>query len=118
MEKRLMPVLDSLKAALADHLSTMVTRMTLGSSGGDASSRDGGAGTPQLTTTPQVSKIDDRTVAISAIFNTQQTSSQDLKELALHGDTALDTPAYRATFMPINKGSTNEIRVDVLMEVR
>jgi len=41
-----------------------------------------------------------------------------LKELALHGDTALDTPAYRATFMPINKGSTNEIRVDVLMEVR
>mgnify|MGYP001279309800 CR=1 FL=1 len=113
-----MPVLDSLKAALTDHLSTVITRMTLGSSGGDASSRDGGAGTPQITLTPQVTKIDDRTLAITANFDTQQTSSQSIKELALHGDTALDTPAYRATFLPVDKDSTNEIRVDVLMEVR
>lgn len=114
----MMPVLDSLKAALTDHLSTIVTRMTLGSSGGDASSRDGGAGSPQLTVIPQVVKIDDRTVAISATFDAQQTSSQSLKEIVLHGDTALDTPAYRATFLPITKDTTNEIRVDVLMEVR
>jgi len=92
--------------------------MTLGSSGGDASSRDGGAGSPQITVTPQVTKIDDRTIAVTANFDTQQTSSQAIKEVALHGDTVLDTPAYRATFLPINKNSTNEIRVDVLMEVR
>lgn len=113
-----MPILDSLKSALTDHLSTLVTRMTLGSSGGDASSRDGGAGTPQITVTPQVTKIDDRTIAVTANFDTQQTSSQAIKEVALHGDTVLDTPSYRATFLPINKNSTNEIRVDVLMEVR
>ncbi len=113
-----MPVLDSLKSALTDHLSTLVTRMTLGSSGGDASSRDGGAGSPQITVTPQVTKIDDRTLAITANFDTQQTSSQAIKEVALHGDTALDTPAYRATFLPIDKSTTNEIRVDVLPEVR
>ena len=113
-----MPVLDSLKSALTDHLATLVTRMTLGSSGGDASSRDGGAGTPQITTIPQVSKIDDRTIAITANFDTQQTSSEAIKEVALHGDTALDTPAYRATFLPVDKNTTNEIRVDVLMEVR
>ncbi len=113
-----MPVLDSLKSALTDHLSTLVTRMTLGSSGGDASSRDGGAGSPQITVAPQVTKIDDRTLAITANFDTQQTSSQAIKEVALHGDTALDTPAYRATFLPIDKSTTNEIRVDVLMEVR
>ena len=113
-----MPVLDSLKSALTDHLSTLVTRMTLGSSGGDASSRDGGAGTPQITTTPQVTKIDDRTVVVTANFDSQLSSSQSLKEIALHGDTALDTPAYRATFLPITKDSTNEVRVDVLLEVR
>ncbi len=113
-----MPVLDSLKSALTDHLSTLVTRMTLGSSGGDASSRDGGAGTPQITVIPQVTKIDDRTIAVTANFDTQQTSSEAIKEVALHGDTALDTPAYRATFLPVDKSSTNEIRVDVLMEVR
>ena len=113
-----MPILDSLKSALTDHLSTLVTRMTLGSSGGDASSRDGGAGTPQITVTPQVTKIDDRTIAITANFDTQQTSSQAIKEVALHGDTVLDTPAYRDNFLPINKNGTNEIRVDVLMEVR
>tara|TARA_R100000152_G_C6558807_1_gene30445 strand:- start:116 stop:394 length:279 start_codon:yes stop_codon:yes gene_type:complete len=92
--------------------------MTLGSSGGDASSRDGGAGTPQITVIPQVTKIDDRTIAVTANFDTQQTSSEAIKEVALHGDTALDTPAYRATFLPVDKSSTNEIRVDVLMEVR
>ena len=113
-----MPVLDSLKSALTDHLSTLITRMTLGSSGGDASSRDGGAGSPQITIAPEVTKIDDRTLAITANFDTQQTSSQALKEVALHGDTALDAPAYRATFLPINKGTTNEIKVDILMEVR
>ncbi len=113
-----MPILDSLKSALTDHLSTLVTRMTLGSSGGDASSRDGGAGTPQITVTPQVTKIDDRTIAVTANFDTQQTSSQAIKEVALHWDTVLDTPGYRANFLPINKNSTNEIRVDVLMEVR
>ena len=55
---------------------------------------------------------------MTATFDTQQSSSQTIKEVALHGDTALDTPAYRATFMPINKTTTNEVRVDVLMEVR
>ena len=113
-----MPILDSLKSALTDHLSTLVTRMTLGSSGGDASSRDGGAGTPQITVTPQVTKIDARTIAVTANFDTQQTSSQSIKEVVLHGGTALDTPSYRATFLPIDKNTTNEIKVDVLMEVR
>ena len=113
-----MPILDSLKSALTDHLSTLVTRMTLGSSGGDASSRDGGAGPPQITVTPQVTKIDDRTIAVTANFDTQQTSSQSIKEVVLHGDTALDTPSSRATFLPIDKNTTNEIKVDVLMEVR
>ena len=113
-----MPVLDSIKSALADHLSTLVTRMTLGASGGGAARRDGGAGCPQITITPTVTKIDDRTISVSGIFDTSQTSSQTIKELVLHGDTALDTPAYRATFMPIDKTAYNEVRVDVLMEVR
>ena len=113
-----MPVLDTLKSALTDHLSTLITRMTLGSSGGDSSSRDGGAGNPQITITPNVRRVDDRTISVAGSFNTQQTASQSIKELVLHGDTALDSPAYRATFMPLTKDSTNEIKVDVLLEVR
>ena len=113
-----MPILDTLKSSLTDHLSTLITRMTLGSTGGDSSSKDGGAGNPQITVTPNVRRIDDRTLSISATFATQQTSSQSIKGLVLHGDTALDSPAYRATFMPISKDETNEIKVDVLLEVR
>ena len=60
-----MPVLDTLKSALTDHLSTLVTRMTLGSTGGDSSSKDGGAGNPQITVTPNVRRIDDRTLSVS-----------------------------------------------------
>ena len=36
----------------------------------------------------------------------------------MHGDTALDNAAYRASFLPITKDTTNEIRVDILVEVR
>ena len=113
-----MPILDSLPSPpLTDHLSTLVTRMTLGSSGGDASSRDGEQGRHRSQSPPpQVTKIDDRTNSgHGQPFDTQQTSSQAIKEVALHGDTVLDTlPSYRATFLPINKNSTNEIKVDVL----
>lgn len=113
-----MPILDTLKSALTDHLATLVSQITLGSSGGDSSSRDGGAGNPQMSVTPNVRRIDDRTLAISATFDNQLISSQSIKELVITGDTALDTPAYRATFMPITKDATNEIKVDVLIEVR
>ena len=65
-----MPILDTLKSSLTDHLSTLITRMTLGSTGGDSSSKDGGAGNPQITVTPNVRRIDDRTLSISATFDT------------------------------------------------
>ena len=113
-----MPVLDSIKAALTDHLQTLITKISLGSSGGDASSRDSGFGNSQLTVIPEISRVDDRTIAITAIFDTQQLAVNEIMELALHGDTSLDTPAFRSTFLPITKDSNTEVRIDVLMEVR
>ena len=113
-----MPVLDSIKAALTDHLTTLVKKMTLGSGGSEASSRDSGAGNSQMTVVPQVQRIGDRTISFTALFDTQQVASESIKEVVLHGQTALDTPAYRASFLPINKNATNEVRIDILMEVR
>ena len=113
-----MPVLDSLKAALTDHLKTLISGVSLGSSGGNSSSRDSGVGNGQLTVVPEVTRIDDRTIAITALFDTQQISSSQIMELAIHGDTSLDTPAFRSTFLPIKKDSNTEVRIDVLMEVR
>ncbi len=113
-----MPVLDPLKAALTDHLQTLVKKVSLGSSGHSSSSRNGGGGNIQFTKTAQVQRIDERTVSISAMFDSQEISAQEIKEIVVHGDNALDTPSYRTTFLPIRKNGTNEIRVDVLMEVR
>ena len=113
-----MPVLDALKAALTDHMATLVKKVSLGSGGGIASNRDGGAGNIQMTVAPTVQRIDDRTVSVTAMFDTQQRASQEIRELVVHGTNALDTPSYRATFLPVKKNATNEIRVDVIMEVR
>ena len=113
-----MPTLDGIKAAMTDHLQTLIKKITLGSVGGESSSRDSGAGNPQLSLEPQVQRIGDRIVSFSAIFDTQQVSSNTIKEVVVHGPTALDNAAYRASFLPITKDATNEIRVDVLMEVR
>jgi hypothetical protein len=113
-----MPVLDPLKAALTDHLQTLIKNCTLGSSGSKSSSRDSGAGNTQMTQNATIQRIDDRTISISAFFDSQQTSTQPLQEIVLHGNNALDNPAFRTTFVPIQKNTTNEVRVDILMEVR
>jgi hypothetical protein len=113
-----MPVLDPLKSALTDHLQTLIKKASLGSGGSTASSRDGGGGNIQMSQNAVIQRVDDRTISVSATFDTQQTSSQDLTEIVLHGTNALDSPSFRATFMPLTKNGSNEVRVDVLMEVR
>ena len=113
-----MPVLDGIKAELAAHLQTLVTKMSLGTIGGRATSRDGVAGNVAFSVTPTVQRIDDRAVSITGIFDTQHIASNDVKEVVLHGATPLDSPAFRASFIPISKNATNEIRIDVVMEVR
>tara|TARA_R110000751_G_scaffold117137_1_gene217322 strand:- start:156 stop:353 length:198 start_codon:yes stop_codon:yes gene_type:complete len=65
-----------------------------------------------------VQRLDDRSISISGLFDTQLISANEIKELVIHGATPLDTPAYRASFLPISKNSTNEIRIDIVMEVR
>ena len=113
-----MPILDGIKAKLADHLQGLLTQISLGTSGGQASRRDGGAGNVVFSTTPPVQRVDDRTISANAIFSTDLISSSDVKEVVLHGATPLDNPAFRASFVPISKNATNEIRVDIVMEVR
>lgn len=113
-----MPVLDGVKAELTKHLQSLVSKMSLGTTGGRASSKDGGAGNIAFTTTPTVQRIDDRAIAVTGIFDTQQISANDVKEVVVHGATPLDNPAFRTSFVPISKNGTNEIRVDVVMEVR
>jgi len=113
-----MPVLDPLKAALTDHLQTLIKNCTLGASGSKSSSRDSGAGNTQLSKNVVIQRVDDRTLSINAFFDSQQTSAQPLQEVVLHGTNALDTPAFRTTFLPIQKNTTNEVRIDILMEVR
>ena len=113
-----MPVLDGIKAQLTTHLQSLITQMTLGTVGGEASSRDGGVGKTAFSQTPIVQRIDDRSISVTATFDTTQVSAKDVKEISLHGATQLDSPAYRTTFHPISKNATNEIRIDVVMEVR
>jgi len=113
-----MPVLDPLKAALTDHLQTLIKNWTLGSSGSKASSRDSGAGNTQLNKNVEIQRIDDRTISINAFFDSQQASAQPIQEVVLHGTNALDAPAFRTTFVPIQKNTTNEVRIEILMEVR
>ena len=113
-----MPVLDGIKAKLTAHLQTLVSQMSLGTAGGEATSRDGGAGNVAFSVTPTVQRLDDRVISISGIFDTQMISANDIKEVVIHGAPTLDSPAYRSSFIPISKNSTNEIRVDIVMEVR
>ena len=92
--------------------------MSLGTTGGRATTRDGGAGNVAFSVTPTVQRLDDRVISVTGTFDTQLISADDVKEIVLHGATVLDNPTFRASFVPISKNQTTEIRVDVVMEVR
>tara|TARA_B100001113_G_scaffold315765_1_gene282164 strand:+ start:83 stop:424 length:342 start_codon:yes stop_codon:yes gene_type:complete len=113
-----MPVLDPIKAALTDHLQTLIKKMTIGSGNTQASSRDGGSGNPLFSKSVEIQRVDERTLSLTALFDSQLSTEQSISEVVLHGDNPLDTPAFRATFMPITKNTSNEVRIDILMEVR
>ena len=113
-----MPVSNHLRRLLTKTIADNINEVTLGFDGTTATSSDGAAGRPAITLTPTVTIIDDDTLLVEAILPFADSFDETIKEVYVQfrGTTSF-TPIGRFTTRPITKTSTNELVVQITIEV-
>tara|TARA_Y100001973_G_C5192152_1_gene331689 strand:- start:722 stop:1069 length:348 start_codon:yes stop_codon:yes gene_type:complete len=114
-----MPVLNSIKRRLVEHLATLVNELHIGSDGSVATSDDGGART-LAKITPRVQIVDDNTVLVEGSFGINHVYTAQVQEVYLqYRDPTTNefVPIYRADIQPFSKNAQNEVRFAFLLEV-
>lgn len=114
-----MPASDHMKRLVLDTIADNINEITLGFDGTPSTSSDGAAGRPAVTITPTVTVIDDSTLLVEGMLGTQHTFSESLKEVYIQfkGSDGF-TPISRHVIAPVTKNSGNEMKIQVLIEVR
>ena len=114
-----MPASDHLKRLMIETIADNINEMTIGFDGTPATSSDGSAGRPAVTLTPSVKILDNSTLLVDGTLTTANTFDESLKEVyvQLRGATGF-TPITRHVFRPINKTDTNEVIIQLIVEVK
>lgn len=114
-----MPMLNSVKRRLIEHLSTLVNELHIGSDGTTATSDDGGVRSLAVIT-PQVRIIDDTSLLVEGSFDTTHIYNSDIQEVYLQykdPSTGEFIPVYRTDIRPFTKSAQNEVQFSFLLEV-
>ena len=114
-----MPVLNSIKRRMVEHLATLVNELHIGSDGTVATGEDGGSRTLAVVT-PTLHIMDDNTLLVEGAFGVEHVYSSAVQEVYLQykdPSTGDFVPVYRASIQPIAKGSQNEIHFSFILEV-
>lgn len=90
----------------------------MGFDGTPATSDDGSAGRPAITLVPTVTILDDSTLLVQAVLPQTQSFTEQIKEvyLQLRGTSSF-TPVSRFTIKPITKTTSNEVKIEITIEV-
>ena len=84
-----------------------------------ATASDGAAGRPAVTLTPTVTVIDDSTLMVEGSLGTEHSFTEPLKEVFIQFRGSTDfTPVSRHVIRPVTKTSGNEMKIQLLIEVR
>tara|TARA_R100000152_G_C6781021_1_gene214691 strand:+ start:2285 stop:2632 length:348 start_codon:yes stop_codon:yes gene_type:complete len=114
-----MPMLNSIKRRMIEHLSTLVNELHIGSDGTDAREDDGGART-LASIKPVVTIIDDQSLRVEGSFDTNYVYNSNVQEVYLQykdPDTGEFVPIYRASIEPFLKNAQNEVTFSFILEV-
>ena len=113
-----MPVSNHLRRLLVQTIADNINEVTLGFDGTTATSSDGAAGRPAITLLPTVTIIDDDTVLVEAVLPFADSFDETIKEVYVQFRGASSfTPIGRFTTRPITKTTTNELVVQITIEV-
>mgnify|MGYP003135787183 FL=1 len=114
-----MPMLNSVKRRLVEHLATLVNELHIGSDGTYASADDGGART-LASVTPTVRIVDDTSIIVEGSFNVNHVFSSSVQEVYLQykdPSTGEFVPVYRTDIQPFTKNAQNEVLFSFILEV-
>ena len=114
-----MPANDHLKRLMIETIADNINEMVIGFDSTPATSSDGSAGRPAITITPTVRIMDNSTLLVEGNLTTADTFDETLKEVfvQLRGTSGF-TPITRHVFNPIKKTSTNEVVIQLMIEVK
>ena len=114
-----MPMLNSIKRRLVEHLATLVNELHIGSDGTEASANDGGVRSLGMIT-PTVTILDDLSLQVSGKFDTSHIYTSSVQEVYLQykdPSTGEFVPIYRAALEPVSKDAGSELTFSFIMEV-
>jgi len=114
-----MPANDHLKRLMIETIADNINEMVIGFDSTPATSSDGSAGRPAITITPTIRIMDNSTLLVEGSLTTANTFDEMLKEVfvQLRGTSGF-TPITRHVFNPIKKTSTNEVVIQLMIEVK
>tara|TARA_X000001382_G_scaffold97954_1_gene72318 strand:+ start:4817 stop:5161 length:345 start_codon:yes stop_codon:yes gene_type:complete len=113
-----MPISNHIRRLLIETIRDNINEVVLGFDGTPATSDDGSAGRPAITLTPTVTIVDDGTLLIEATLPHTETFTEPIKEVYIQtrGATSF-TPVSRFTIKPITKNNSNEVKIEITIEV-
>lgn len=114
-----MPVLNSIKRRLIEHLASLVNELHIGSDGTEATANDGGART-MGSITPTVTIIDDSALQVDGTFDATHIYSSSIQEVYLqYKDPSTNefVPIYRTAIEPFVKNASSEIAFSFILEL-
>ena len=114
-----MPMLNSVKRRLVEHLATLVNELHIGSDGTLATESDGGVRS-LATVTPIVRVMDDNSLSVEGTFDSTHIYSSQVQEVYLqYRDTTTGEfiPIYRTAIPPFIKDGQNEVQFSFILEV-
>ena len=113
-----MPVSNHLRRLLLQTIADTINEVVIGFDGTPATSEDGSAGRPAVSLTPTVTIIDDTALLVEVTLDTENTFTDKIREVYIqYRDTSDFTPVARYTTKPIMKSNTNELHIEILIEV-
>tara|TARA_R100000008_G_C3422697_1_gene85660 strand:- start:22 stop:369 length:348 start_codon:yes stop_codon:yes gene_type:complete len=114
-----MPILNSVKRRLIEHLATLVTELHIGSDGTLATEADGGVRS-LASITPTVKVLDDNTLSVEGTFDSTHIYATDVQEVYLQyrdSTTGEFIPIYRTAIPSFTKNGQNEVQFSFILEV-
>tara|TARA_R110000765_G_C18535506_1_gene560180 strand:- start:167 stop:511 length:345 start_codon:yes stop_codon:yes gene_type:complete len=113
-----MPVSNHLRRLLLQTIADNINEVIIGFDGTPATSEDGSAGRPAVSLTPTVTIIDDTALLVEVKLDTTNTFTDKIREVYIqYRDTSDFTPVARYTTKPIIKSNTNELQIEIIIEV-
>tara|TARA_A100001515_G_scaffold140356_1_gene135971 strand:- start:1278 stop:1625 length:348 start_codon:yes stop_codon:yes gene_type:complete len=114
-----MPTATRMKRLLIDTLAAKTFEMVFGFDGSFATPDDGGAGRPAKTITPTVTVLDDTALLLEGNLGAEFSYDEEIREVyvQIKESDGTFTPVGRYAIRPFSKQNSNQVNIQVVIEV-